>query len=53
MLPHFTEEPPASAEVWQLPVVVASDITADEGEGEGGRDGRGGFGPGEQRVEKQ
>lgn len=30
MLPHFTEEPLTSAEVWQLPVVVASDITAGE-----------------------
>lgn len=28
MFLHFTEEPLGSAEVWQLPVVVASDITA-------------------------
>lgn len=44
MLGHFTEEPRAPAEVWQLPVVVASDITA----GERG----GGAGPGEHLVEK-
>lgn len=28
MLPNFIEEPLASAEVWQPPVVVAPDITA-------------------------
>lgn len=43
---HFTEEPLASAEVWQLPVVVASDITAGKWWGGGGD-------PGEHQVEKQ
>lgn len=42
MLPQFIQETFASAEVWQLPVEVASHITAGE---------RGG--PGENRVEKQ
>lgn len=36
MLAHFTEEPLAPAEVWHLPVVVASDITAGEWGGGGG-----------------
>lgn len=44
---HFTEEPLASAEVWQLPVVVASDITAGKWWWGGGGD------PGEHQVEKQ
>lgn len=45
MLPEFIEEALASAEVWQLPVEVASDITAGECT-EGG-------GPGEHLMEKQ
>lgn len=42
MLPQFTEEALASAEAWQLPVEVASDITAGED-----------VDPGEHLVEKQ
>ena len=49
MLPHFIEEPLASAEVWQLPVEVASDITAGE---QGVKEGEVGGGPGEHLVEK-